>query len=341
MSRPSRFKRLAFTLVEVLIVIAIIGILMGLVLAGVRATSRTIQANAIAMEIQTLSQSVEAYKTKYQSYPPDGSSRTSFESHFRSVFPQMLASEFAAVYSSTNSNAPIVSGTPTGAMDPAEALVFCLGGFSNNPTNPFTGPGGPLVAVPGGGYQYNVDRNEPLFPFDSGNLTLDTSTGVTISNDEESLGTVPGSNDVMPVYIPKNRSIPIVYFSSNTYLTMGSGSPYFNTYSVTNAGTARPYKSDKVNTKIALTSSTPIPQRDKYYTYMNDKSFQLISGGLDDNYGGSSVFFRFPSGTPCDITVAPGSQPSGASYSLASDKDLYQLDNVTNFSDGALSSTLP
>ncbi len=189
MKRQTLASRSAFTLVEILIVVAIIGILMALAVAGIRAAQRTIQAQAIAMELASLSQSVESYKTKYGSYPPDGSSRAAFESHFRSVFPNILASEFAALYSvgaypTANSNAPVVSGVPTGVMDPAEALVFCLGGFSKSATNPFTGPGGPLVAVSGGSYQYNVDRNEPLFPFDQGNLTLDTSSGLTLSTDE-------------------------------------------------------------------------------------------------------------------------------------------------------------
>lgn len=342
MKRQTTTVRSAFTLVEILIVVAIIGILMGLALAGIRAAQRTIQAQAIAMEIASLSQSIESYKTKYGSYPPDGSSRAAFESHFRSVFPNILASEFAAVYTAANSNAPVVAGTPTGAMDAAEALVFCLGGFSKSPTNPFTGPGGPLVAVPGGGYQYNVDRNEALFPFDQGNLTLDTSSGLTLSTDEGLFGTAPGVNDVLPVYIPKNRSIPIVYFSAGTYRVDIGATPFYNTYATTTFGTARPYKSDNVNTKITLTAATPISQRDKYYVYMGDKTFQLISGGLDDNFGAaSSNFFRFPSGTPVDITLAPNAQPSGANYSMTGANDIAQLDNVTSFSEGPLSSKLP
>jgi prepilin-type N-terminal cleavage/methylation domain-containing protein len=342
--QTERITRSGFTLVELLIVIAIIGILAGLTVTAVSVASKTIQGRAIALEVEALEQAVEAYKTKYQNYPPDGSSRTAFESHFRSVYPQILASEFTDLYSVANSN------SPTGVMDPAEALVFCLGGLSKSPTKPFTGPGGPLAAIPGGGFQYNVDRNEPLFPgFEVERLTLDTSTGVTISNDEITLGVLNGAgspigaNDVLPVYIPKNRAVPFVYFSSATYRVDSSANNYFNRYAGP-FGIARPYKSDQVNTKIALTT-TLIPQRDRYYMYMNDKSFQIISAGLDDDFGGSStLFFRFKSGTPLDIALAPGAQPAGANYAEEAGStagQISQLDNVTNFSEGTLADALP
>jgi prepilin-type N-terminal cleavage/methylation domain-containing protein len=329
--------RRAFTLIEVLIVIAIIGVLMGLGIVGISAASKTIRANAIATEIQALSTAIEAYKSKYQSYPPDGSSLAAFSAHFNSVFPNMAPSEFTALASVANSNSPV------GIMDPAEALVFCLGGFSKNPTHPFTGPGGPLALIPSTtNYQYNVDRNEPFFDFKQG-LTVDTSSGVTVSTDEVLLGSAPGTNDALPVYIPSGKTVPLVYFSATTYRVDSSSGSYFNSYATSQGGTARPYKSDQVNTKIALSGSTPLPQRDRYYSYMTDKSFQIISAGLDDNFGGTmAMFFRYPSGTPLDITLAPNAQPAGANYLVSgASPPAYQVDNVTNFSEGSLGSALP
>lgn len=331
--------RNGFTLIEVLIVIAIIGVLTGLTITAISAGSRVVQARAIALEVASLEQAVEAYKTKFGSYPPDGSSSTAFQAHFRALFPNIAPSEFAALSSVANSN------SPAGVMDPAEALVFCLGGYSKSPTNPFTGPGGPLSAIQGG-YQYNVDRNEPFFEFALERLTIDTSGGTTISNDETNFRVLnaansPMSNDVLPVYVPKGRSAPLVYFASATY-RIDSPAVYFNRYAG-GFGIARPYKSDQVNTKIALSNS--LAQRDRYYLYMNDKSFQIIGAGIDDDFGGTmDVFFRFPSGTPLDITQAPAAQPGGANYAEASGStagQVTQLDNVTSFSEGSLSDSLP
>lgn len=366
MSRHTFQARRAFTLVEVLIVVAIIGILMGLALVGINAARKSIQGSAISMEIQSLSTAVEAYKTKFQAYPPDGSSMTAFESHFRSRFPNIASTEFTILYSVANSNVPTTGPDPvtavdpsdTGVMDPAEALVFCLGGFSKSETNPFTGPGGPIDYIEGSMpavYQYNVDRNDPLFDFSQDRLTLDTSMGTTVSNDEVTLGVINAQGkklgpDLLPVYIPKYRTVPFVYFASGTYRVDSSAGSSFNFYASPSFGVARPYKSDNVNTKSPLTGSSTLPQRDRYYSYANDKSFQIISAGLDDNFGGSMVgafavpmFFRYPSGEPLDITQLPNAQPAGGNYQAMSGPtagDISQLDNVTNFSEGALSNSL-
>ena len=341
MNRQKATQRPAFTLVEVLIVIAIIGVLMGLAVTAVNVARRTIQARSIALEVESIAQAVEAYKTKFGSYPPDGYSRAAFETHFRSVFPNIQPSEFTVLYAS------VAGKTADSVMDPAEALVFCLGGFSNNPTRPFTGSGGPLTPVPASNpvvYQYNTDRNEGPFQFRLDLLTLDDTSGQTVSNDEVLFGvTNVAGRDVIPAYVPSGRDAPLVYFSSTTYRVDSFAAPVmFQSYD-TNRGIARPYKSDKVNNKIDTSnwSSLPVAQRDRYYIYANDKSFQIISAGLDDDFGGGAVFFRFPSGTPLDATLAPTAQPTGANYSVGGLNQITQLDNVTNFSEGALSDSLP
>ncbi len=150
--------------------------------------------------------------------------------------------------------------------------------------------------------------------------------------------------DVIPVYVPTGRQAPIVYFSASTYRVDSYTVPLvFNTYE-TNRGLARPYKTDNINNKIDVTNwgALSLAQKDRYYLYANDKSFQIISAGLDDDFGGAALFFRFPSGTPLDVTLPPSGQPAGGNYQLQSGGGLLtQLDNVTNFSDGKLSSTLP
>lgn len=369
-----------FTLVELLMVIAIIGILVGMGVVGINAGAKAIQKRAIALEVAAISQAVEAYKMKYGDYPPDGSSRAAFEAHYRKAFPNIAGSEFNALVTPVNGrvfangNAVRPNGTPIGYMDPAEALVFCLGGFSKDPVYPFTGDGGPIhlsrifnsqiqklksnqfaLAT---SIQYNVDRNQPFFEFNQGNLTLILEGELTVSDDENLFKTKDSNGntlppDRIPAFVSRSRNAPLVYFAASTYSVSDNGQLYFNFYSgETLGGVARPYKSDQVNTSVGYSPATA----DRYYRYANDKSFQIISAGLDDDFGGTGEFwsntprtprfFRFPTGEALNITRARDQQPSSSNYQVADQSDpTYgqntQLDNVTNFSEGPLEDSLP
>ncbi len=332
MRTNSRIQR-GFTLIEVLMVIAIIGILIGLLVPAVGIALRSVRKNAIAMEVTTIASAIERYKEKYGDYPPDGSNAAVLSRHLRKVFPQIAASEISLLTAGSNAS----TGLTGAVMDPPEALVFFLGGFSDDPVHPFTGAGGPFAATPNNStapVQYNVDRNAPLFEFKQAQLTLEvmqdpgSGSPITVSNDETEFGLVtppsfPG--DLIPVYRPAGKRAPIVYFDSRTYT---SGTQY-NRYQVADLGAARPYLSDNVNT----TSGTAV------YRYAEDKTFQLISAGLDDSYGGvissdptDAVLYRFPSGesVPASATryIEMAGQPS------------LQLDNATNFSQGVLEDSL-
>jgi prepilin-type N-terminal cleavage/methylation domain-containing protein len=334
-------SRAGFTLVELMMVIAILAILVGLTVSGVNAARKSIQRRAIAMEVAALAQAVEAYKLKYGEYPPDGSNRAAFEAHFRSIFPNILPSEFGVL------SPPVAnSNYPLGVMDPAEAIVFCLGGFSNDPMRPFTGSGGPLVQGPSG-WQYNLDRNQGFFDFDE--------TRVNFSDEDPAgLGTQfqdgsPMTPDLLPVYSPRGRVAPFVYFVAPTYSfpIVGSNPPrnYYNHYKAANIpGVARPYKSDQINTAV---NPNTLANRERYHRYMNEKSFQIVSAGLDDDYGGiwpllhsdeTPVFFAFPKGETVDIVT---NARVGKGYLNPDGGPSAQLDNVTNFSEGTLESSLP
>lgn len=361
MRRVRPHNRSAFTLVELLMVITIIGILVGLIVPAVMFAMRSVKQNAIAMEVQTLANAVDQYKNKYGDYPPDGSDSTVFVRHCRRLFPQIAPSELTLVVADSS------SGRATAIMDPAEALVFFLGGFSKDPVHPFTGPGGPFTAAPAAAtspLQYNVDRNEPLYEFAEAQLTLevfnDNGEQITISNDETVFGltkspsfsSYPG--DLIPVFHSKGKFAPFVYFDSRTYSLGGS---FFNFYNLgTGYGVARPYKASDgddfaLNTKVTpqFPASTPAQYaiNDVYYRYVNDRTYQIISAGLDDSFGGvfpatnPPTFFCYPTGRSLDIRVAPNAQSPVSRYTdnnsgIAS----LQLDNATNFAEGILSNGL-
>lgn len=190
---PTREPRTGFTLVELLVVIAIIGILMAVLIPAVTRSITTAKETAIRLEIDLISQALEAYKLRYGDYPPDFSDWKSVERHFRKAFPEIdddelkllaqythLDENFDRVPLNANLDPRNATGSYTHyrqAVDAAEALVFCLGGYSQDKKHPFTGNGGPfsLITVPSasvvadyGLYQYNVDRDNAFMDFSDG-----------------------------------------------------------------------------------------------------------------------------------------------------------------------------
>ena len=142
--KHSLFNRFGFTLVEMLTVIAIIGILAALMSGAMVAVRARVQKAAISAELKQLEMALEAYKTTYGEYPPDGTDATAVRRHLAKAYPR-----------ATNLAAP--------AIKPETALVFWLGGpikngrpvgFSKNPTKP------DLTAT-----DTTTPRNTPLYDF--------------------------------------------------------------------------------------------------------------------------------------------------------------------------------
>lgn len=184
-----------FTLVEILVVIVIIGILAGLAIPAATAVIGRAKNTAIKVELDTMGQALEGYRQQYGDYPPDFSDWKKVERHFRRAFPEIDDSELRILAQFTHLDAQfrrVAAGSLTDprsgsgyahyrqCIDPAEALVFCLGGFSSDVQHPFTGTGGPLSPITTGGtvarsysnYQYNVDRTNNLFEFEPDGLSL-------------------------------------------------------------------------------------------------------------------------------------------------------------------------
>lgn len=327
-------SRHGFTLVELLVVMAILGVLAGLLAWGVNAARVAILKRAQAAEIANIAMAVEAYRTKYGDYPPDGSSWPRMEAHLRKAFPNIVVSEL-------NLLNPAAPTTPEQAQlvgaqirndnsdmirvfDPAEALVFFLGGFSSDAQRPITGPGGPIRAVPVNGkivHVYNTQRENAFFEFNLSRLSLiDTPTGA-ISNDESLFGQrdpndVEMVNDLMPVYVGSGPTIaqqgrPIVYFDSQTYMyDFDANNARSNVYVPggfrLDPNCARPYLSDEVISEFVLAP----PFQKKPQRFVNSKTYQIIAPGYNRLYGGQSEVGRRNNGLKLFSVF------SGAAYSV-------------------------
>jgi type II secretory pathway pseudopilin PulG len=321
--------------VELLIVMAILGILAGLLAWGVNAARVAILKRAQAFEVQSIASAVEAYRTKYGDYPPDGSSWPVMEAHLRKAFPNILVSELALLNPALstangyirNDNdltgshphlARYISTAPglrSGRVfDAAEALVFFLGGFSSDPQRPITGPGGPLKLNPVvGAYIYNTQRENAFFEFKIGRLTLDPNTGA--SNDEAVYSEgVP--NDLMPVYVGNGPTyqqlgVPIIYFDSRTYqiagATVNDSSYYFNFYSPGLVDTRNVQGSTRNCARPFLSMDLDPNKGNNALRYANDKTFQIMNGGYDRIYGCQSVKnVAAPESKPAFLFTVPG-----------------------------------
>lgn len=322
-------RRRGFTLVEILIVIAILGILAGLLAVGVNAARVAILKQAQKFEIEMIAQAVERYREKYGDYPPDGSSWPIMEAHLRKAFPNILISELNLLnpalsasngYIRNDNDVPYGSYTPSfpqgypRVFDPAEALVFFLGGFSSDPQRPLTGPGGPFAAS-GMGYIYNTQRENGFFEFKTSRLTLadnGVSTDESVFEQKITNSSTALPPDLLPVYIGAGPSIeqggrPIVYFDSRTYLiSTPTGGAYFNFYTPGTVGDpdninyARPFLSKDKNTTTSNVA--------QYFA--NNRTFQIMNAGYDKFYGArpipsvtsptdNLVLFIAPTGDPC------------------------------------------
>lgn len=318
---------------ELLVVMAILGILAGLLAWGVNAARVAILKRAQAFEVQSIASAVEAYRTKYGDYPPDGSSWPVMEAHLRKAFPNILVSELALLNPALsqqnglirNDNdlteshphlARYVSTSPglrSGRVfDAAEALVFFLGGFSSDPQRPITGPGGPLKQV-GNSYIYNTQRENAFFEFKIGRLTLDPNTGASTDETVYSEG-VP--NDLMPVYVGNGPTyqqlgVPIIYFDSRTYqiagATVNDNSYYFNFYSPGLVDTRNVQGSTRNCARPFLSMDLDANKGNNALRYANDKTFQVMNGGYDRIYGCQSVKnVAAPESKPAFLFTVPG-----------------------------------
>jgi prepilin-type N-terminal cleavage/methylation domain-containing protein len=316
---PSAFGgRRAFTLVEMLVVITIIGILVSLGSVAVFKALEAAHRSRIKTEITNLESAVQAYKQKYGDFPPsyinnlDPISVALVTRHLTKAFPRC--------------NPAIEIAVMPASMSGANALVFWLTSITKDPAHP-------LSAV-------TTDR-QTFFDFDKTRLSPSPG-GWTVS------GT--NVNWIPQVYIPQSgKTSPYYYFDARSYLQHSlssaaapSGVPVPYLLEPWDTNTADGKLDIAAGKEVDLDSSNNMKPASFQALCANPKSFQIISAGLDGDYGTVATISSVDPATGGKYNGATSSlyfksYPSGLGYDSGGADD----DNITNFSESALGDAKP
>lgn len=272
MSIQTHKPKLGFTLVELLMVIAILGVLAALGSYAVFKAIPTVREGVVKSEINQIATKLELYKQEYGDYPPDFSDENAVMRHIKKRWPNHKYADYAAVADAIKTSSGIHNSDYEWDVDDtafkhAGALAFWLGGFPDDndilagfcadPQKPFT------LTVDSGGDETS-QRQPPM-----GEYTIGKNVDLEISG-----GKVP-----MVMF----RDAPLVYFvsdSKGSYVCKSDSSTHVHGKHVELAftnedfGTAAPYAKKVDGTKI---------------TWHEPKKFQIIHPGSDGVFSSDVV----------------------------------------------------
>ncbi len=257
-------RRRGFTLVELLVVLAIIGLLVALLLPAINAVLLKTKRTRIKLEMTQLTEAIENFRTQIGGgqYPPDGTNPADTVQFLRVAFPRCPASNY-----------PPELTTAGPAFTPATALVFWLGGAQNASGNFI-------------GFSAN-----PEDPFDTGTARLATTFVFGNVNNTTSRLQQAGS-------LSKAGGAGVVWnlcqFFPQNGLAPGSSAPYLYFKAVAGQYTKTPFQNTLPYGDSAAPAASP--------AFICPESYQLLCPGMDGKYGTYTKPPLYPAGTNYDTT---------------------------------------
>lgn len=315
-------RRTAFTMVELLVVMAIIAVLAALIFAGVQAVRGREQGSTTATEIQEMGIALEKFKTKYGVYPPSKITLTATEAALDSNTKKILFRLWPNLdYASV---AATLGFTPTSSAIPLkgdQCLVLFLGGrqmatvdgggyckgFSTRPSNPFEEP--PLK--PDGTFDNDVDHDPPFYNFKTNRLTTAYGNKFLSYRDPFSVAST------QPLASYAYFSSTLGYNDSDCKPTVTVAGPPEQYADEGTKDAGDPNWVDPISKKAdPLLPQCARPYQDAAGKYVNPTTYQIIAPGRNRLWGKARIY-------------------SAGSTSVL---DYWNNDNYANFANGIVSS---
>jgi prepilin-type N-terminal cleavage/methylation domain-containing protein len=359
----------AFTLVELLVVITIIGILAGLITVAAVAALKKAQQTRIKVEVDEISNAFETYKDKTTAYPPnaqtDGNSGpldddqvlADLQRHIRQIATRTREpDDLVRVLVGFAPNTADFPETLAGGMTAGEAVVFWLSGFSSDPAYPISGEGGPSYEIPSLGDPDNrkldpIESRRWIYPFAVDRLGPRDADGYFDESQGRFIEYTVMVNGVQQTRrinfwqcMPAKSAQPILYFDTSRHpAAVLAGGTFVGPFDPPAATEPTGLGPDGVGLHVhAVKRVNPVYNPDLAGTvspivFVNPDKFQVLHCGIDDAWGNEE-------GVGFELMSAHGVEEAGGDRTVPESYLLYPIgpftadvaDTIVNFTTGTL-----
>lgn len=328
-----------FTLVEMLVVVAIIGMLAALITAAGQGAYRSAKRAKIRMEMSQIEMALERYKNEFGEYPPELHDNDSVLRHVRKRWPRFtLANNSAADV--RNAAKYVYGGNVDYTLGSASlgSLAFWLGGFRNS-DGKFDG----FAADPEAPFGRDIDGKINNGQAITKAITLgakDKKTFMELELGRNVFAVKVGTTE-LPCLVHKLQSdlyVPYVYFRGKS-----EGGPDAYLYSDGTNKKVRNFTFSAYDNWSGLGLAVPYARAGNPFgasgaqsdvVWHNPDSYQLIHPGLDGKFGDAAATGK----------TTPFSSNEFKSINVSADENgigQADLDNITNFTETTIEALLP